>query len=63
MDGGFQCWISLQVPRDYLHAREPLETAGVGLIAGRGEFLQKFFCHQRLSLQIFYAAMAPCCNG
>jgi hypothetical protein len=30
-----------------------VETSGGGLIASRGEFLQKFFCHQTLSLPIF----------
>jgi hypothetical protein len=40
-----------------------VETGGGGLIAGRGEFLQKFFCHQTLSLQIFDASMALCCKG
>jgi hypothetical protein len=39
------------MPRDYLLAWELLETGGVDLTAGRGEFLQKVFCHYTSQFQ------------
>jgi hypothetical protein len=63
MDGVFLCWIGPQMPRDYLMAWELLETGGVDLTAGRGEFLQKVFCHYTQSLPNPFASMAPCCKG
>jgi hypothetical protein len=47
----------------YLLAWELLETGGVDLTAGRGEILQKVFCHYTQSLPNPFASMAPCCKG
>jgi hypothetical protein len=58
-----QRWKDLLEPRNHFLEQELLQSGGVGLIAGRGEYGQKIFGLQKLSLRIPFDSMASFCNS
>jgi hypothetical protein len=58
-----QRWTDLLEPRNHFIEQELLQSSGVGLTAGRGEYGQKILGLQKLSLPIPFDSMASFCNS